>query len=395
MSFFLPFLFFCQSPPSGDAFLLQGGTVHTISGTVIENGSILVRDGRIVGVGKNLTAPEGVPVINVSGKQIYPGMIDTALPPKPERVAELMSLTRNNGVTSVITVPEDDIAGKVSLMHLDGSPEKAIVLHLRFPAIVTRPLPVREPEDDDEEPTTAVEEKTIPYSEAKKTFNAQMKKLNAFFEEARRYQRAKSSKKQPPPDERLEAMIPVVEGTQPILVTAVREREIRDAIAFAAKQKIKIVLADAYEAYKVTDLIKANNIAVVLGPTLSLPLDRDDPYDRSFTTPQELFKAGIKFSIATFSTHSSRNLPYQAAAAVPYGLPEDEAYKAVSLNAAEILGLSKRLGSIDEGKTADLIVADGDPLEAQTHITQVYIGGKPVEMRTRQKQLADQYDKRP
>jgi imidazolonepropionase-like amidohydrolase len=122
-----------------------------------------------------------------------------------------------------------------------------------------------------------------------------------------------------------------------------------------------------------------------------LPLDRDDAYDRSFTTPAELYKAGIKFSIGSFSTSKSRNIGYEAAAAVAFGLPHDEAYKAVSLNAAEIFGVSKRLGSIDEGKVADLIITDGDPMEARTQLKQLFINGKPVDLETRQKKLYEKY----
>jgi imidazolonepropionase-like amidohydrolase len=129
----------------------------------------------------------------------------------------------------------------------------------------------------------------------------------------------------------------------------------------------------------------------VLGPTLSLPLDRDDAYDQSFTIPEALYKAGIKFCIGTFSSKQTRNLPYQAAAGVPFGLPKDEAYKSVSLNTAEIFGVGSKLGSITEGKTADLIVSDGDPLEPATHVNMVFIDGKPVSVETRQKQIYEKY----
>jgi imidazolonepropionase-like amidohydrolase len=190
-------------------------------------------------------------------------------------------------------------------------------------------------------------------------------------------------------------MVPVLDGTMPVFVTAVREREIREAIAFADKQKIKIILADAGESFKVLDLIKARDIPVVLQPTLSLPLNEDDPYDRAYTLPAALYKAGIPFAIATFSATSVRNLPYQAAAAVAYGLPQEEAYKAVSLNAAQIFGVGKRYGSIEEGKIADLIVTDGDPMEAQTHVRQVYINGKAQDLETRQKQLYEKFHQKP
>ncbi|HKD04284.1 MAG TPA: amidohydrolase family protein [Bryobacteraceae bacterium] len=419
-----------QTPPLSGTFFLRGGSIHTISGPVIENGSILVRDGKIVGLGKNLSAPEGVPVIDIQGEQVYPGMIDSAstigLEKSTEQGApdsresglfnpqldpaavvnpanEQIPASRGNGVTSAMEVPQGDLlSGELSLIHLDGSVNDsmtvapATAIHLRFPAIQTTVIPPHEPEGDDDEPTTAVEEKVIPYSEAKKAYDEKMKELNAFFDAARRYRQAKNAKATGlKADRRYEAMLPVLEGKEPLFVTAVREREIRDAIRFADREKIRIVLADAYEAYKVLPLIKARGIPVVLGPTLSLPLNRDDPYDRSYTTPADLYKAGIKFSIGTFSAKSTRNLPYQAAAAVPFGLPHDEAYKAISLNAAEIFGLGKRLGSIDEGKMADLIVTDGDPLETTTQIKMVFIDGKPMDLNTRQKQLYEKYLNRP
>ena len=431
MRYVISFLFAisatAQPPQAATAYLLRGGSIHTISGPVIENGSVLIRDGKIVGVGKDLPAPEGVQVIDIAGQQVYPGMIDsgsmlglsntgaendanelggtnpqlralTAINPS----SDLFEVSRSNGVTSAITMPEGDlISGQLAMIHLDGgtNDEMAVLpeagIHLRFPAIETTPTPSHDVDDDDE-PKTAVEIERIPYSEAKEKYLARMTELNAFFDAARRYWHAKQAhKKGLEENRRYEAMIPVFEGRTPMFVTAVREQTIREAIEFADRQKIHIILADPYEAYKVLPLIKAHNIPVVLGPTNTLPLDRDDDYDRSFTTPGDLYKAGIKFSIASFSSSRSRNIPYEAAAAVPYGLPHDEAYKAVSLNAAEIFGLSKKLGSIDEGKVADLIVTDGDPLEARTRLKQLFINGKPVDLETRQKKLYEKYLARP
>jgi len=416
-----------QAPAEG-GLLLRGGTVHTISGPVIENGSVLVRNGKIIGVGKNLTAPPGFQAIDLKGQQVYPGMIDAASflgldAPSPEEATDAQELgllnpqlragaavnpsseqiaaARANGVTSVVVMPEGELlSGQMSLVHLDGSSNDAMsvipsaAIHLRFPAIATTPIPPHESDDDDDDPAALADAAPIPYAEAKRDYDQKIKALDDFFEEARRYRQARLARRPSFRTElKYEAMLPVLEGAKPLFVTAVREREIREAIAFAVRERIKIVLADAYESYKVTDLIRAHKIPVVLGPTLSLPLDRDDPYDRSYTIPAELFQAGIKFAIGTFSARRTQNLPYQAAAAVAYGLPQDEAYKVVSLNAAEIFGAGNRLGSIAEGKTADLIVTDGDPLDVRTHVNMLFIGGKAISLDTRQKQLYEKYSK--
>jgi imidazolonepropionase-like amidohydrolase len=414
-----------QTPPADAGILLRGGTVHTVSGPVIEHGSVLMRNGKIVAVGRNITPPEGYQVIDITGKDVYPGMIDAASrlgletrsPDEPSDAEEMglinpqlrvvtavnpsseqIPAARYNGVTSVVEMPEGElISGQMSIVHLDESGNNnamtvmpSTAIHLRFPAIVTNPIRPHETDEEDEDPSAQPE--PIPYADAKRDYDQKMKALNTFFEESRQYRQAKrADPKALKTDLRYEAMLPVLDGATPMFVTAVKAREIREAVQFARKEKIKIILADAYEAYLVLPLLKANDIPVVLGPTHTLPMDEDDPYDRSYTTPAALYKAGIRFCIATFSSRNARNLPYEAAAAVPFGLPKEEAYKAVSLSAAQIFGIGNRLGSIEEGKTADLIVSEGNPLEVMTHIDMMFINGKPVSLDSRQKELYEKY----
>lgn len=422
-----------QAPDRG--FMLRGGTVHTISGATIDGGSVLVRNGKIVAVGKNLTAPEGYKIIDVHGEQVYPGMIDAAsmmgldsqaselssdaqemglLNPQLRAVTAMdtasdhIPASRANGVTGIIEMPEGElISGQMSLVRLDDSGNNqsmtvvpTVAIHLRFPALITHPVRPVENNDADDDPA---EPEPIPYEQAKADYDHKMAALLQFFDDARQYRRekqacsngARAGRESCATDLKFEAMLPVLEGKTPLFVTAVREREIREAIEFADKQKVKIILADAYECYKVIPEIKAHNIPVVLGPSLRIPIDPDDPYDRSFTTPAALQKAGIKFAIATFSARQSRNLPFQAAAAVPFGLPHDDAYRAVSLSPAEIFGVAKQMGSIEEGKAANLIVADGDPLEVRTNVKMVFIDGKPQSLDTRQYELYKKYSGNP
>jgi len=424
MKLFLPTVLCFSSTvfaAANDTFLLRGATIHTMAGKDIQNGSILVRDGKIAGVGQNLSAPAGVKVIEASGMQVYPGMIDSAStiglseigavretsdtteigkfnPQLRASIAvnpdsEHIPVTRANGITSVIALPDGQgLSGQASLINLNGwtteemEVKRSAAMHLRMPTIggsVGRGFEGRFGA-------------RVTYEEAKKNFDKDMADLNAFFEDARRYSQAKAANLPDfKTDLKLEAMLPVIEGKTPLLITALRERAIRDAIDFSVKQKIKMILCQAPEAYKVTAELKARDIPVVLGPTLSLPLEDDDPYDRPFTTPADLYKSGVKFSFGTFSNEFSRNLPYQAAAAVGFGLPKEEAMKAITVNAAQIWGVANQLGTIEEGKSADFMVTDGDPLEEPTQVKQLFIRGQTVDLENKQHKLYEKYKGRP
>ena len=408
----------CLLPPAAcaqETLLLRGATVHPVSGPDIANGAVLVRDGKIVEVGAKVVAPRGARVIDLKGLHLYPGLIDSATDiglaeissvqetrdtaeigdfnPQLRAIiavnpaSEHIPVTRANGITTVATLPDGGIlCGQAALIHLDGwtwqemeiRPSPAMIM--RFPVIQTGPARFAEV------PGFA----RTPYAEARRNYEQRLRQLEQFFEQARRYQKAKAAGAFEK-DLKLEAMLPVLEKKLPVVVFAQRERAIREALSFAERMQIRMVLASGEEAWKVASELKAKNVPVILGPTLRLPTQEDDPYDKPVTQPAELHKAGVKIAFGSFSNSFARNLPYQAANAVAFGLPYQEALKALTINAAEIWGVGDLLGSIEKGKLADLIVTDGDPLETRTQIKQCFIAGRPVDLDNKHLRLYKKY----
>jgi imidazolonepropionase-like amidohydrolase len=194
---------------------------------------------------------------------------------------------------------------------------------------------------------------------------------------------------------KLEALAPVVRGQLPLLVFADRVREIRNAVEFCDKQKLKMILAGGQEAYKVKDLLRSKNISVILRPMLSLPVEEDDPYDRLLSQPAELSQSGVKFAIGSFDNAFARRLGQNAANAVAHGLPYDEALKAVTLYPAQIFGLADQVGTLETGKIANIIVTNGDPLELTTDVKYLFIKGQLTSMDNKHKRLYEKYSNRP
>jgi imidazolonepropionase-like amidohydrolase len=408
----------CAAGP--DTILLRGATVHPVSGPDIADGSVLLRDGKIAEIGARIAVPKGARVVELKGLHIYPGMIDSATEIglseigavremndvsdiglfKPQLRAatavnpasEHIPVTRANGITSVITSPGGGIvAGQSVLMHLSGWTMEDMAV--RAPAAMRLEFPnIRTPNRFAAAETPG---RTSAYAEAKKRYEQQMRDLNDFMESARRYRQAKAvAGPDFEIDLKLEAMIPVLDGKLPMLIRAEKEKTIKEAIAFADKQKVHMILERGTEAWKVAAELKAHNIPVVLPPTLRLPDEEDDPYDKPFSIPGELSKAGVKFAFASFGPgdeDNPRNLPYEAAAAVGFGLPREEALKAVTIYAAQIWGVGDEIGSIEKGKWADLIVTDGDPLETRTQIKQMYIKGASVDLDNKHHRLYEKY----
>jgi imidazolonepropionase-like amidohydrolase len=420
-----------------NTFFLRNADVYPVTAPEMKGVNVLVQDGKIVDIGAKLVAPKGVRVIEAKGLRVYPGMIDSGtelgLSEVPaERVtvdtgeigefmpqlralsavnpdSEHFPVVRVNGITSVMTFPSSGgrgggggrfgggaqqyIAGQAALIHTEGwtweemSIDRSAAMHLIFPTLG------RSGRGNFDSAMTDL----IPgatggsFTQARRAYEQQLAKINEFFDRARQYQKERAVKPAGfKTDLKLEAMIPVLEGKTPLAVSAGRASVIHDAIQFAEKQKVRIVILQPRDVVKAAPELKAKNIPVILGRVLALPDEEDSAYDESFTEPAAAYKAGVKFAFGTFNNEFVRNLPYQAATAVAFGLPYEEALKAVTINAAEIWG-HKEIGSVEKGKWADLMVTNGDPLEIQTQMKYLFIKGKEIPLQNKQTRLYERY----
>ncbi|MBI4625868.1 MAG: amidohydrolase family protein [Verrucomicrobia bacterium] len=401
----------------GKPLLLRGATVHTVSGADLPATDVLLRDGKIAALGQKLAAPKDAQVVDVTGRHVYPGLISActgmglteissvsgsvdlaetgtlnpnaraqpALNPDSDHIP----VSRANGILTALSVPVSTglIAGTSTLIRMDGwtwedlTLRAAVALHVYWPAMAVN-----------RDPNAA-----RPVAEQERTIAENIKRLREAFASARAYLKAKEGAGKPVElDSRWEAMIPVLRGERPVFVHADEQKQIEAAVAWARAEKLKITLVGGTEAWKSADLLKANDIAVIVSPVLTLPLRREDPYDASYANPGKLFAAGVRFCIANDggSPMADRNLPYQAGKAAAYGLPPAEALKAITLYPAQLLGAGAELGSIEVGKRATLIVTDGDPLEIPTRVEQAYIDGARIDLSSRHTRLYEKYQKK-
>jgi len=416
---------------AANSVLIRNVTVHPITAPDIQNSSVLVIDGKIADIGPRLSAHQGARVIDGRGLHVYPGLINAATNVglaeisalrdtvdldeigtfNPELRAEVafnpssehVEVTRAAGITTVITLPGSGgrggrngggsvITGQGALMHLDGwtweemAVKRGAVLEMLFPELQS---------GGPRQFAALLGTPATTFQEQEKQYKERLQRVSDFFQEARKYRQAKQAGGADfRPDLKMEAMLPVIDGKQPIFVRAERERMIKDAVAFADKEKVKIIIADPRELGSTGPLLKEHHIPVVLGKTFELPLHDDDAYDAPYTLPSEFFKAGVKFCFGTFDVEFARNVPFEAAQAVAFGLPHDEALKALTINSAEIMGAGEMLGSIEKGKWADLILTDGDPMEAKTNIKQMFIAGREVALESRHTREYEKWMKR-
>jgi imidazolonepropionase-like amidohydrolase len=417
-----------QTPST--SYAITHAKIFTLTGPPIDDGILVIRDGKIAAVGTNVDIPSGAQVIDGKGLQVYPGLFDPVTQIglseisavsatvdtsetgafNPDAVAadailpssEHIPVTRAAGITEVLAVPasggfdsgrsSDILGGQASAIHLTGWTindmliKKSVAMVLDWPKIETQSFDF-----------ATFSRKSKPFAEAKQEYEKQVNELSDWLDNARHYAQAwgHGGPAEYQRDLKLEALVPVVRGELPVLVFAQRARDIRNAVEFCDKQKLKMILAGGAEAYKVKELLRSKSIPVILQPTLTEPLNEDDPYDRSLTQPAELADARVKIAFGSFDNSFARRLGQQAANAVAYGLPYDEALKAVTLYPAQIFGLADQIGTLETGKIANVIVTNGDPLELTTDVRYLFIKGQLTSSDNKHKSLYDKYLNRP
>ena len=400
-------------PPQSQPIALQGATIHTVTNGVIENGTILFNNGVITAIGTDVQLPAGTRVVDASGKHIYPGLIDAYSTVgiseigsvdvssdtnelgdfNPNVRAEVavnaesrhIGTTRSAGVLVSLTTPGGGlISGMSSALNLEGwsweemSLESAAALNVNWP----NPNPRRGGRGGGRGGGAG----DAP------TYEERVQELKDFFAEARAYRDAVAAGEEVRSDSRYAAMIPALNGEIPVVVAADGAAQINDAITWGQGEGVRIVIRGGRDAIHVADRLVSENIPVILTSTMAAPGRAYEGYDGAYSMPARLYEAGVKFAISggAGALYTNR-LPWEAGVAVAFGLPEEEAVKAVTINAAEFMGLDDRVGSLEAGKQATLLITTGNPLDMTTNIEQAYIQGRELDMNDIQKHFFEKY----
>jgi imidazolonepropionase-like amidohydrolase len=415
LTFTLMLLVATPSRLTAQTYAIKNAKIVTVTGPVIPTGTILIQDGKIAAVGANISVPGNARVIDAKGLTAYPGMIDphtamglqeigsvgatqdvtemgdinphiraaAAINPLSEHV----EITRANGITTVGSLPRGGlIAGQGAVINLNGWVLKDMLVKDSALMVINYPRDVN----------LAANATDRQRRDAEDTRKKSLDLLRQTLKDAQAF--AKIVDARPAEAESnpvLRALVPVVKGQEPALFNVDTESEIKGALDLADEFKLKAILSGCAEAWKVVNLLKSKNVPVILGAVLDSPRDDSYPYDVNYTTAAVLTKAGVKVAFTSDSTSSARDLPWHAGMSVAFGLPKEEALKAVTINAAQILGIDSQTGSISEGKIANIMLTDGDPLEHATKLKYLFVGGKSVELKSKHTELYEKFLKRP
>jgi imidazolonepropionase-like amidohydrolase len=411
-------------------YAIRNARIVTVSGSEIANGTVLIgADGKIAAVGANAAVPANAQVIDGTGLTVYPGMMDAgtsmglseigqgatatvdiaetgSFNPNAQAIYGLnphsahVGVTRVVGITHVASLPNGGIiSGQAAIVNLAGwtppemqvVPNAALVVNLPRAGFAGRGFAA-----------FLAAQQQGSSQDAQRVRDRQLDSLRQILRDAEAYGRAidaaerDRSLPRPNRDVVLASLVPAVRGQMPVIFTADRANDIRAAITFAREMKLKPVILGGADAFQVTSLLRENDVPVIMNQVMSLPRREDDPYDVNYSGPGKLQKAGVRFAISAGDEGAEvRNLPYTAGMAAAFGLPKDEALKAVTLYPAQIMGVADRFGSIETGKVANLVVTDGDLLEAKTNTKYLFIDGRPVPLATKHTELNDTFKDRP
>jgi imidazolonepropionase-like amidohydrolase len=394
-------------------YVIRNTKIVTVSGATIPNGNILIQDGKIAAVGPNIPAPKGATVIDGKGLTAYPGMIDPhtsigltevgsvgATQDTTEMgdfnpqikasaavnaLSEHVGISRENGVTTIMAAPSGGLfAGQTAILNLDGWVTKDMLVKDSAGMIINFPR----------EPQPAPDATARQREDAEKQWKDRIELIKKTLRDAQAFAKLLDARVNTEPNLMLAALVPVVKGQMPAVFNVNRAAEIKAAIELAEEFKLKAILSGCAEAWKVADLLKTKNVPVFLAGILDIP-DEADPYDVNFATAAILSKAGVKFAFTSGGASSVRDLPWHAGTAAAFGLSKEEALKAVTIYPAQILNIADQVGTISEGKIANIMLVDGDPLELRTRVKHLFVNGKPVEVSNKHTELYEKFSKRP
>jgi imidazolonepropionase-like amidohydrolase len=438
LTLLLTLTFSLQALAQDKPIVLKGGKVLTVTHGVLENGVVVMQGGKIAAVGSasSVNIPSGAQVIDVTGMTVYPGLIDSEtqlglteisgeemtndLVEMSDEImphmhtaeafhaeSALIPVARMNGITNAVVAPEsgDTLPGQDSFIQLAGASATEMLL------IRDNAMPLNFT-GDQRRNKGGFEKSKFPSTrmglaaQLRQAFldaqdyqskwkDYERKKADAAQSNSKDSRDGKDKKSEPTPPKRdlkLEALLPYLEGKKTIVLAAESPSDLQTAVSLANEFKLKFVLNHISHSQPVLDYVASLKVPVIVGPIYEAPKD-DERYDTVYSLPAQLYKRGVKIAFASYSAHNVRNLPDQAGFATAFGLPYDEALKAITLNAAEIWGVADQLGSLDVGKTANVVVANGDPLDIKTDVKQVFIAGREVPMTDRQVRLRDEYSK--
>ena len=409
------------APAQKAPIVIKNATVHTGEGTVIENATIVIVNGKITAVGKDVVIPAGAEITDAAGKHVYPGLV---LPVSSLGLVEISSVKassdvseigdmnpnirsvvaynsdskvintlRSNGILAANIVPQGSfLAGSSSVVQLDAwNWEDAAIemdggMHLYMPTLMPRPNFGRFGGGGGPNAGT-------PQTDPVKEGLEKIEKLKSFFKEAKAYQDETDKKET---NLKFESVKNLFTKKQKLYVHANTVKQMLIALDFVKEFGFDMVIVGGSESYQIAPLLKQNNVSVILAQPHSLPTGEDDDVDQPYKTAAALQKAGVLFAISDDDAQTrGRNLAFNAGTAAAYGLTKEQALAAITLNAAKIMGASDKIGSITVGKDANIIISSGDILDMRTsNVTDAFIQGRKINLDDKQKQLNERYEEK-